>query len=130
MLNHDDILVPLALTVIIDNKVRDPELIEFRQQAGALFSLFELDDMDDAAIANWFKDREADIRQTICSKGKNTAILRALTRFKDDAHIEAMFDAMVCISISDKEYRREESELIKSAAAIWGFERPPIKIDD
>jgi len=45
-------------------------------------------------------------------------------------HVENIFDAMVSISISDEEYRREESELIKSAASIWGYRRPPIKVVD
>jgi hypothetical protein len=55
--------------------------------------------------------------------------LRALSRFKDDRDVEAVYDAMVSISVSDAEYVRSESDLMKSAAAIWGFERPPLKVD-
>jgi len=59
---------------------------------------------------------------------KNTVVLRALSAFTEDRDVEAIYDAMVSISVSDKEYVVEESELIKSAAAIWGFERPPLKV--
>ena len=128
MFSHDDILMPLALTVVIDNKVRDPELIEFRRQAMALFELFELDPMSEDEVSTWFNAQEKEIEKVINGRGKNTAILRALTRFTEDLHVENLYDAMVTISVCDDEYRREESDLIKSAASIWGFRRPPIKI--
>ena len=130
MFSHDDILMPLALTVVIDNKVRDPELLEFRRQAIALFDLFNLETKSEDQLADWFDAHEKQIDETVKGRGKNTAILRALTRFHDDAHVEALYDAMVTISVCDNEYRREESDLIKSAAMIWGFERPPIKVED
>ncbi len=130
MFSHDDIFMPLALTVIIDNKVRDPEMLEFRKQATALCELFELDQMSEKDVTSWFNQREPKIRETLNDKGKNTAVLRALTRFTEDIHVENMYDAMVCISISDQEFVRDESDLIKSAATIWGFDRPPFKVID
>lgn len=130
MFTHDDILMPLALTVIIDNKVRDPELLAFRQQAVALLPLFGLPHMDEAEAGQWFTKNEHEIKDTLSKRGRNTAILRALTRFTDDLHVENLYDAMVTISVSDKEFKREESDLIKSAAAIWGYQRPPFKVID
>lgn len=130
MFTHDDILMPLALTVMIDNKIKDPELMEFRQQAAALFNLFEIEQKSEAELVDWFKEKESQLSTTLNGRRKNTEILRALTRFSDDAHVEAMYDAMVTISVADKEYHREESDLVKSAASIWGFQRPPLKIVD
>lgn len=130
MFSHDDILTPLAMTVIIDNKVRDPELLEFRRQAGALFHLFDIDHWGPEAVAKWFEVNEPKLRETLESRRKNTAILRALSKFSETIHMENMYDAMVTISVSDKEFKREESDLIKSAASIWGFERPPLKVID
>lgn len=130
MLTHDDIYMPLALAVVIDNKVRDPELKEFRQQASALCPLFGLSPMSEDDAMVWFRENEPKIEAALKSKGKNTVILRALSRFSEDIHVENLYDAMVSISVSDKEYKREESELVKSAAVIWGFQRPPIKVDD
>jgi len=128
MFTHDDILMPLALTVMIDNKIKDPELREFRLQAAALFTLFEVDQMSEDDLVEWFSAKEAELKSTLSGRRKNTEILRSLTRFSDDAHVEAMYDAMVTISVADKEYHREESDLVKSAASIWGFQRPPLKV--
>jgi len=130
MFTHDDILMPLALTVMIDHKIKDPELSEFRTQAAALFDLFELPQKSEAELVDWFKAKEAELEDTLHGRRKNTVILRTLTRFSEDAHVEAMYDAMITISVADDEYRREESELVKSAASIWGFQRPPIKVVD
>lgn len=127
--DYNDILMPLALTVIIDSKVRDPELFEFKRQSAALFNLFGLSPMTKQSLDKWFTNHEKDIRSLVEGPKKNTAILRALTRIKEPAHMEAMYDAMVTISVCDKEYNTEESKLIKSAASIWGFQRPPIKVD-
>ena len=128
MFTHDDILTPLALTVMIDNKVRDPELSAFREQAAGLFDMFELAPMDVPALEQWYESHEAEIGEKLSTRRKNTIVLRALTRFTDDAHVEAIYEAMLAISISDKEYHTAESELIKSAASIWGFNRPPFKV--
>lgn len=128
MFSHDDILTPLALTVMIDNKVRDPELSAFGEQAAGLIELFELEPMDEKALEKWYKAHEAEIGEKLTTRRKNTIVLRALTRFTEDAHVEAIYEAMLAISISDKEYHAAESELIKSAASIWGFNRPPFKV--
>lgn len=128
MFSYEDILTPLALTVIIDNKVRDPEMSAFCVQAAGLIELFELDPMTGDALLDWYTRHEDGLRAALTGKRKNTMILRALTRFKEDSQVEAIYDAMLAISISDKEYHAQESDLIKSAASIWGFSRPPFKV--
>ena len=128
MFTHNDILTPLALTVIIDHKVREPEMTEFCRQAMGLIELFELDPMSEADLMAWYEKHHKELDEKLSGKRKNTLVLRALTRFTDDVHIENLYEAMLAISISDKEYVKEESELIKSAASIWGFSRPPFKV--
>lgn len=128
MFTHDDILMPLALTVIIDHKVREPEMTEFYRQAAGLLELFELEEMSEADLKAWYEKQHTALEEKLTGKRKNTVVLRALTRFTDQVHIENIYDAMLAISISDKEYVKEESELIKSAASIWGFSRPPFKV--
>ena len=128
MYTHTDILTPLALTVIIDHKVRDPEMTEFCRQAAGLIELFELEHMSEAEILSWYKNHHDELDEKLSGKRKNTLVLRALTRFTDQMHIENLYEAMLAISISDKEYVKEESELIRSAASIWGFSRPPFKV--
>lgn len=125
----DDILTPLAITVIIDQKVRDPELSAFVEQGLGLSELFEVSDVTETQIRDWYKANAPILEDKLSSKRRNTLVLRSLTRFTEDVHIENVYDAMVAISVSDKEYHIEESDLIRSAASIWGFERPPIKVD-
>ena len=126
---HDEVLLPLAITVIIDNKVRQPEINSLARQAKGLMDLFSLDPMSDDEILGWFRSHETELEKKLKSPRRNTLVLRALSRFKEDRDVEAVYDAMVSISVSDKEYVKSESELIKSAGAIWGFPRPPIKVD-
>lgn len=125
---HDDILLPLAITVIIDRKVRTPEMQSLAAQAAGLFDLFDLPPMDEEAIKKWFKANSKELEKKLKSERRNTLVLRALSRFKNDQDVEAIYDAMVSISVSDKEYVVAENDLIKSAASIWGFPRPPIKV--
>jgi glycyl-tRNA synthetase alpha subunit len=125
----DDILTPLAITVIIDKKVRDPELSAFAEQGLGLTELFEIENVNESQIREWYKEHAPALKEKLSTKRRNTLVLRALTRFSEDIHIENVYDAMVAISVSDNEYHVEESDLIRSAASIWGFERPPLKVD-
>jgi hypothetical protein len=128
MFTHDDILSPLAITVIIDTKVRDPEIAAFVTQAHALIELFQIEIMSDTELKKWFAANRDRISDGLNGPRRNTMVLRALSKFKDEVHMENMYDAMVQISLSDDEYRSEESDLVKSAASLWGYNRPPIKI--
>lgn len=125
----DDILLPLAITVIIDSKVKEPELNAFIEQGVGLAELFELKDVSENFVRNWYETNADPLREKLSGKRRNTLVLRALTRFQEDMHIDNVFDAMVSISVSDKEYHEEESELIRSATSIWGLQRPALKVD-
>lgn len=128
MFTLNDILMPLALTVIIDKKVKKPEMDEFCRQAAGLVELFDLEPMSKQQLLAWYEKKHAELNEDLAGKRKNTIILRALTRFKDTVEMENIYDAMLAISVSDNEYVKEESELIRSAASIWGFSRPPFKV--
>ncbi len=128
MFTHEDILLPLAITVIIDTKVRDPEIAAFAEQAEGLIELLGMDEMSKTDLLKWFALHRDELAQKLATPRRNTLVLRALSKFNDDLIVENMYDSMVQISLSDKEYRQEESDLVKSAAALWGYNRPPIKI--
>lgn len=127
---HAHIMMPLAITIVIDNKVRDPELAELSRQANGLFPLFGLAPLSDTDIVAWFRENELALAKKLEGKRKNTTILIALSRFTEDLHVENLYEAMIAISVSDKEYIREESNLVRSAASIWGYNRPPIKVTE
>lgn len=124
----DDILMPLAIAVVIDHKVRDVEQAVFIELANGLLDLFGKAEMTPADITTWFDDHKGGLEDQLWEKGGNTLVLRALARFREQKHCEAIYDALVTISVADNEYVPEESRLIKSAASLYGFQRPPIKI--
>ncbi|GLQ19216.1 hypothetical protein ACFFUB_12430 [Algimonas porphyrae] len=124
----DDILMPLAIAVVIDHKVRQLEETAFVTHANGLLELFGHDTKPDADILRWFAERKVDLEDQLWDKGGNTLVLKSLTRFDEAHHREAVFDALVSISIADNEYVTEESRLIKSAASLYGFQRPPLKV--
>ncbi len=125
----DDILMPLAITVVIDHKVKNLEKTAFFEQAQGLLELFDMPAMDEVTLIEWFNSHAPELEDKLSGKRKNTLILKALSRFKEDIEVENIYDAMVAISICDKEFVVDESDLIKSAAVLWGFSRPPIKVD-
>lgn len=125
----DDILIPLAITVIVDHKVKAVEQTEFARQAKGLFEFFGHEIPTDEALQTWFSNQEENLKDQLWDKGGNTLVLRALTKFSETADCEAVFDAMMAISLSDEEFVSEESRLIKSAASLYGFRRPPVKVD-
>ncbi|MEL6687733.1 MAG: TerB family tellurite resistance protein, partial [Pseudomonadota bacterium] len=124
----DDILTPLAIAVVIDHKVREVEETAFAELADGLLELFGYKPMGAKAILKWFDDHQESLEDQLWEKGGNTMVLRALTRFKKPVYCEAIYDALVSIAVADKEYVPEESRLIKSAASIYGYQRPPIPI--
>lgn len=124
----DEILTPLAIAVVIDHKVRKVEETAFAELSDGLLELFGYEPRGAEAILEWFADHKDSLEDQLWEKGGNTMVLRALTRFKEAVYCEAIFDALVSIAVADKEYVPEESRLIKSAAAIYGYERPPIPV--
>ena len=127
--SFDDILAPLAITVIIDHKVKAVEQTEFVVQAKGLLEFFGHDARSPDDLIAWFNSIRDDLSDQLWNKGGNTLVLHALTKFKEQADCEAVFDAMMAISLADNAFVPEESRLIKSAAALYGFQRPPVKVD-
>lgn len=128
-LTLDDILRPLAIAVVIDHKVKQVEQTTFLEQGRGLLEFFGHDAPDDAALLDWFAGVTDELEDQLWDKGGNTIVLRALTRFKGDAACEAVFDAMVAVSLADRQYVPEESRLIRSAATLYGYPLPPIPVD-
>mgnify|MGYP001795998598 CR=1 FL=1 len=124
----DDILMPLAIAVVIDHKIRSVEQTAFTELSNGLLEFFGHPIQPAEDILGWFDERKDALEDQLWDRGGNTLVLKAITRFSDSAHREAIYDALVTIAIADGEYVTEESRLIKSAAMIYGFERPPLKI--
>ncbi len=123
-----NVLRILAITVIIDGRVREAELAAFVEHAQGMAPLCGENDITEQWLQNWYDKNKISIVEQMQGRGKNTTILKAFATVKDDAIREALFDAIIHIAVSDKEYHESESDLVRSAAAIWGFVRPPIKV--
>jgi len=126
--NWANVLRILAITVIIDGRVREAELAAFMEHAKGMAPLCGQEDVTDEWLQNWYDQNKTRIINEIDGRGKNTTILKAFATVKTDAIRESLFDAIIHIAVSDKEYHEAESDLVRSAAAIWGFVRPPIKV--
>ncbi|MGB3456046.1 MAG: TerB family tellurite resistance protein [Litorimonas sp.] len=124
----DEILTPLAIAVVIDHKIRTVEQTAFTELTNGLLEFFGHPVRSPEDILAWFDGRKDELEDQLWDRGGNTLVLKAITRFSDAAHREAIYDALVTIAVADDEYVPEESRLIKSAAMIYGFERPPIKV--
>lgn len=118
----------LAITVVIDSRVHKIELTEFEKQAEGLSELFDAGDPIKADYIQWYNDNFAEIKDKLDGRSRNTVILKAITTIEDPAVREALYDAMLAVSISDEDYHRKESDFVRSAAAIWGYMRPPFKV--
>ena len=125
----DTILTPLAIAVIIDHQVKSVEKTTFVERAQGLLEYFGHDVLDRKALLAWFAEASKRLEDQLWDRGGNTVVLRALASFRDDAECEAIYDALVAISVADEKFVPDESRLIKSAAAIYGFDLPPIPVD-
>jgi len=126
--NWANVLRILAITVIIDGRVREAELAAFVEHAQGMSPLCGQTDVTKEWLQDWYDKNKKGIMNEMDGRGKNTTILKAFATVKDDAIRESLFDAIIHIAVSDKEYHESESDLVRSAAAIWGFVRPPIKV--
>lgn len=126
--NWNNVLRILAITVIIDGRVREAELAAFIEHAKGMASLCDQEDISSAWLQNWYDKNKLTIIDQMQGRGKNTTILKAFATVKEPAIREALFDSIIHIAVSDKEYHEAENDLVRSAAAIWGFVRPPIKV--
>lgn len=126
--NWNNVLRILAITVIIDGRVREAELAAFIEHAKGMASLCDQEDISSTWLQNWYDKNKLTIIDQMQGRGKNTTILKAFATVKEPAIREALFDSIIHIAVSDKEYHEAENDLVRSAAAIWGFVRPPIKV--
>lgn len=125
-----NVLRILAITVIIDGREREEEMLAFAVHAQGLAPLAGFDPPNTDWLADWYSAQRPQITADIKGRGKNTVILKAFASVKDPAIREAVFDAIIHIAISDKDYHETESDFIRSAAAIWGYRQPYITINE
>jgi len=63
---------------------------EFCRQAAGLIELFDFDPMTEDDLIAWYAEHQDELSEKLTGKRRNTMVLRSLTRFKDQIHIERL----------------------------------------
>lgn len=134
-LNSDElygvILDILAVTVLIDRRTKDRELIEFCHTAmlhnqhlrpGHILSR--------RMIGEWFERHKDDIIQSLADDDDNSYKIQLLSQVKDKELQRRLLSSIFAIAICDYELHDEESDFIKTALKVWKADLPtPAEVD-
>lgn len=131
-LNSDElygvIIDILAVTVLIDEREKDRELIEFAHAAmlhnhhlrpGKLLSR--------RMICEWFERRKPELKVSLANDIDNSFKTELLSNVKDSELQRRLLSSIFTIAICDYELHDEESGFIKTALKIWKTEMPSAK---
>ena len=115
----------LAVTVLIDKREKDRELIEFTHAAmlhnhhlrpGKMISRRMLDD--------WFNHRKADITASLAKDKDNSYKTELLAHIRDKELQRRLLSSIFTIAICDYELHDEECDFIKTALKVWQTKMP------
>lgn len=122
---YNVVLKILAVTVLIDHRERDRELVEFTHAAmlhnhhlrpGVMLSR--------KMIMDWFHAHKAEITETLIADKDNSFKSNLLKRIKDAALQRRLISSIFTIAVADYELHDEESNFIKSSLVIWKTHMP------
>lgn len=115
----------LAVTVLIDNRQKDRELIEFTHAAmlhnhhlrpGKMISR--------RMLVDWFNQRKADISASLSRDDDNSFKTDLLSHIRDKELQKRLLSSIFTIAICDYELHDEESNFIKTALKVWKTDMP------
>ena len=120
-----------AVTVLLDERARDPELIEFvhacmvqnhRLRPGIILSR--------QSILAWFDANKARIGAALAADADNAYKTGLLSQIYDEDLQRVVLSSIFTISVADYELHDEESDFIKQALMVWKTTLPtPMEID-
>lgn len=122
---YNIILKILAVTVLIDHRQRDRELVEFTHAAmlhnhhlrpGVMLSR--------KMINEWFDAHKTDLMKKLNADEDNSFKTHLLTQIRDKALQRRLLSSIFTIAVADYELHDEESNFIKSSLAIWKTHMP------
>ena len=122
---YNVVLKILAVTVLIDQRERDRELVEFTHAAmlhnhhlrpGVMLSR--------KMIIDWFNTNKAELTKNLKADKDNSFKSNLLARIKDVALQRRLLSSIFTIAVADYELHDEESNFIKSSLAIWKTHMP------
>ena len=122
---YNVVLKILAVTVLIDHRERDRELVEFTHAAmlhnhhlrpGVMLSR--------KMIIDWFNCQKAELTKSLKADKDNSFKSSLLTRIVDTALQRRLLSSIFTIAVADYELHDEESNFIKSSLTIWKTHMP------
>ena len=122
---YNIVLKILAVTVLIDHREKDRELIEFTHAAmlhnhhlrpGVMLSR--------TMIIDWFHTHKAEITAQIDNDKNDSFKSELLAQIRDMALQRRLLSSIFTIAVCDYELHDEESDFIKRSLKIWKTHMP------
>jgi len=117
----------LAITVLIDQREKDRELIEFTHAAmthnhhlrpGKIVSR--------KMLADWFHARKGVLKEQLKTDSDDSYKKALLAKIKDKDLQRRLLTSIFSIAICDYELHDEESNFIRTALKVWKTEMPGV----
>lgn len=125
----DNILHLLAIAVLADRRVRDPELIEFCHEAQRICRAYYPDKiMPRADLRDWFLARQDALKAKLSSDNANSVILSAVQSIPEGPLRATILQAIFSISICDYDLDDKESALVHLCQREWNIPLPDLEL--
>ena len=117
-----------AITVLLDERERDPELIEFTHacmvhnhkiRPGTI--------LPRQTLQAWFKQRKSDLSATLSGPDAQDFKIELLSRISAPELQRSVLSSIFTISVADYELHDEETEFIQTALSVWNAEMPRVE---
>ena len=117
-----------ATTVLLDERERDPELIEFTHacmvhnhkiRPGTI--------LPRQTLQAWFKQRKSDLSATLSGPDAQDFKIELLSRISAPELQRSVLSSIFTISVADYELHDEETEFIQTALSVWNAELPRVE---
>jgi len=123
--NLDLVLDVLAATVLLDQKERDQELVEFVYFGQEYGRLLRPDDiLTPQQLRNWFSARKGDLAVNLAKDTDGAFKSGLLDAITDSGLRRKTLSAIYAIAICDHDFHPEEMQFVKLALEKWNLPLP------
>ena len=117
----------LAVTVLLDHRQRDREMIEFCHYVMTINQdICSVAILPRQTILTWFDAHKAEFEAALTSDADGSFKAKILEPITDPTLRKQVLTAVFAICICDYEFRDEEAEFIKIALDLWKSDMPTI----
>lgn len=110
----------LAVSILIDNELRDVEMVEFLNAVGHINRKIRPDViLSDIKIQRWFDNNKAELTSILASDLDNSFKVNLLSQITDTALRRTLLASIFSVSICDYELHHQECEYLRLATDLW-----------